>query len=249
MEAEAESERYDDELTLTPHPAWAQRFWDDLVPLKDRVSRHPVFMGMADGSLSTETYRYTLTNFYPLVENFPKFMGLTLARCRPGLAGHEQARQWLMGNMRVEERHAAWFRDWVGGFGVSRAELDGVRPPAAMDAVNYYLWHMCANASLAEAIGACNLAIEWATGEWCQSVVKGMRLYAERGEVEVNRRTMAWLRAHAHYDDAHPHEAMELIKRLAHTDEERNRAFRATERGLEYYLLGLEQCRRPLLAG
>jgi pyrroloquinoline quinone (PQQ) biosynthesis protein C len=248
MEAEAQTDSYAEELTLTPHPDWARRFWDDLVPLKSRVAEHAIFTSMAQGTLPPEQFRYCLAYFYPLVENFPKFMGMMLGKCRPGVPGHEQARSWLMSNMRVEERHAAWYRDWAAGFGVSRSEIEQARPPAAMDAVNYYLWQLCHAAPLAEAIGAVNLAIEWATGEWTQQVVKGMREYDKRGEARVDRRTMAWLRAHAHYDDAHPHEAMELIKRLAHTDEERQNAFLATERGLEYYLLGLEQCRRPVLA-
>jgi pyrroloquinoline quinone (PQQ) biosynthesis protein C len=238
--------RYEEELILTPHPEWAQDFWDRLVPIKDRVVQHPIFQTMGEGELPIDHFRYTLLNFYPLVENFPKYMALNLAKCRRDKPGHDETRNWIMGNMRVEQRHAYWYQDWAEGFGVDRDMLNTVTPPAAMDAVNHYLWDQCRNAPLVEGIGAANLAIEWATGEWTRYVVKGMRAYAKRGEAEVDRRTMAWLRAHSHYDDAHPHEAMELIKLLAHTDEERQRAFEATRRGLEYYWLALEDCWRPL---
>ncbi|HCO63889.1 MAG TPA: hypothetical protein DIT60_03740, partial [Alcanivorax sp.] len=64
------------------------------------------------------------------------------------------------------------------------------------------------------------------------------------GSANINRHTMAWLRAHASYDDAHPHEAMELVKRLATDQPARQRAFAAAQRGLEYYVLALDDCYR-----
>lgn len=239
--------RHEEVLELSEHPRWAREFWDGLVPLKDRVAHHPLFEEMGAGTLPLAIFQRTLLNFYPLVECFPKYMGLNLAKCRTDRPGHSQTRAWIMNNMRVEERHAAWFQDWAAGFGVPREALATVRPPAAMDAVNHYLRHVCGSGSLEEGIGAANLAIEWATGEWCQYVVRGMKIYRERGDAVIDRRTMAWLRAHAHYDDAHPHEAMELIKLLCRDDASREAAFQATERGLEYYLLALEDCYRPLL--
>ncbi len=33
-------------LEITPHSGWAQAFWDDLVPVKERVSHHPLFIDM-----------------------------------------------------------------------------------------------------------------------------------------------------------------------------------------------------------
>jgi pyrroloquinoline quinone (PQQ) biosynthesis protein C len=54
---------------------------------------------------------------------------------------------------------------------------------------------------------------------------------------------MAWLRAHAHYDDAHPYEAMELVKRLCgHNKSLQEKSFAAARRGMEYYLLALDAC-------
>jgi pyrroloquinoline quinone (PQQ) biosynthesis protein C len=56
---------------------------------------------------------------------------------------------------------------------------------------------------------------------------------------------MAWLDAHATYDDEHPYEAMELIKLCAATEDERDKTLRATRRGLEYYALALDDCYEP----
>ena len=237
--------RYKDALTLTEHPSWAQRFWDALVPLKDRVVDHPLFVEMGEGRLSLERFQDALLHFYPLVENFPKYMGLALAKTRAGRApGHEDTKNWLIGNIRIEQRHAYWYQDWAAGFGLSRERLETTTPPPAMDAVNQFLWTTGHQGTLEESIAATNLAIEWATGEWSQRVVAGVKHYAEQGRAEINRHTMAWLRAHASYDDAHPHEAMELIKLLAVDEPSRRRAFTAARRGLEYYLLALDDCYR-----
>ena len=235
--------RYKEELKLTEHPDWAQRFWNALVPLKDRVVEHPLFVEMGQGSLSLERFRDALLHFYPLVENFPKYMGLALAKTRAGrLPGHEDTKNWLIGNIKIEQRHAYWYQDWAAGFGLDLHRLENTTPPPAMDAVNQFLWTTGHQGTLEESIAATNLAIEWATGEWSQRVVAGVKHYADQGRAEINRHTMAWLRAHASYDDAHPHEAMELIKRLAVDEPARQRAFTASRRGLEYYLLALDDC-------
>lgn len=230
-------------LTLTEHPPWAQAFWNSLEPLKEQVASHPFFNEMATGTLDVNCFRHALLNFYPLVAHFPHFMGLTLSRTTDiRLPGMLEARDWLIGNIRIEQRHLFWYRDWAKGFGITDEQLDNVRPPAAMDAVNHYLWHMNERGSVAEAIAATNLAIEWATGEWSRKVVSGMREYAKTGQAVIDRRTMAWLRAHAHYDDHHPHEAMELIKRLCIDDESREAARLAAKRGMEYYVMALDDC-------
>ena len=72
--------------------------------------------------------------------------------------------------------------------------------------------------------------------------VKGMKAYQEDGVATINRHSMAWLRAHASYDDDHPHEAMELVKLLCVEQESRDRAFKAAQRGLEYYIQALDYC-------
>ncbi|MFN3715043.1 MAG: TenA family transcriptional regulator [Alcanivoracaceae bacterium] len=234
-----------DTLTLTEHPPWAQTFWDSLEPFKGKVANHPFFNEMAAGTLHVDCFRHALLNFYPLVANFPHYMGLTLSRAVDmRLPGMLEARDWLIGNIRIEQRHLYWYRDWAKGFGITDADLDNVRPPPAMDAVNHYLWHMSQHAPVAEAIAATNLAIEWATGEWSRKVVHGMREYAKSGAAVIDRRTMAWLRAHAHYDDMHPHEAMELIKRLCHDDVSREGARHAAQHGMEYYVMALDDCFR-----
>lgn len=243
MTAKEKEEQYG-QVQRTPHPAWAQAFWDRLVPLKDSIAKHALFSEMAAGHLSLSRFRHALLNFYPLVGNFPHYMALTLAKTHStGEPGVLETRDWLINNIKIEQRHLYWYRDWAIGFGLSAEALDTVTPPAAMDAVNHFLWQVNQRGSIAEGIAATNLAIEWATGDWTESVVHGMKIYAERGEARIDRRSMAWLRAHAHYDDAHPYEAMELVKLLCGDDSgKQERAFAAAMRGMEYYLLALDDC-------
>jgi pyrroloquinoline quinone (PQQ) biosynthesis protein C len=229
-------------LQITENTGWAKEFWDNLVPFKDKVRDHPIFQNMGNGELSVKKFQKGLLNFYPLVENFPKYMGLTLAKVKiSNPCGHEEAKRWLIGNIKVEQNHTEWYEDWATGFGLSIKELRSVRPDPYMDAVNNFLWKTTTYDSLTESLGAVNLAIEWATGEWSQKVVEGVKSYLEKGLVENNIKTMAWLKAHAVYDDIHPYEAMELIKLCATTSEEQEKAFNATKRALEYYIIALDE--------
>jgi pyrroloquinoline quinone (PQQ) biosynthesis protein C len=233
-------------LECTPHQAWAQDFWDRLVPYKDAVAQHPLFEHMANGTLHIECFRHALLNFYPLVARFPSYMSLSLAKAiHFDQAGMIDARHWLIQNIGIEQRHLQWYQDWAIGFGLSLEQLNSVHPPAAMNAVNHYLWSISYRGGLAESIAATNLAIEWATGDWTIQVFKGIKAYADRDDVQIGSRTLAWLRAHAQYDDMHPHEAMELIKRLAdHDPAMQQRAFEAAVEGLAYYRLALDDCYR-----
>ena len=97
-----EEKKYSKELEITPHNAWAQAFWDHLLPIKNRVSQHPLFAGMASGELSVDCFRYALLNFYPLVAHFPSFMAMNLARHGDSLT--DMYRERLKGD--PEKAHA-----------------------------------------------------------------------------------------------------------------------------------------------
>jgi len=239
-----EKESYSKGLVISTHSGWSQEFLDKLIPAKNRVGNHPFFIEWAAGRLSVDHIRYALLNFYPLVAHFPSYMAVNLAKAtafhQPGVT---DTRTWLIQNIKVEERHLFWYRDWAVGFGLTVDELDRVTPPPAMNAVNHFLWSTNYRASLAEGIAATNLAIEWATGEWTIQVYKGIKSYTDDPSITITPRTMAWLRAHAHYDDAHPYEAMELIKRLCdHDPVAQQNALNAAEQGLAYYELALDAC-------
>lgn len=216
--------------------------FEPLNAFKQRVVEHPVWHQLAAGELPLASYQKMLLHFFPLVENFPKFMALALAKASVAKPGHENAKNWLIGNIKVEQNHANWFRDWAEGIGVDAAELNGVRPAPEIDAIVHYLWSTAHNGSLSESLAATNVGIEWATGEWSMNIVSSAEHYFQQNlPAKLQRRAMAWIRAHARYDDTHPYEAMELVVECAEDEEDLSRAILAAERSLEYYAIGLDE--------
>ena len=212
-------------------------------PAKDRLVCHPVWQQLAKGEFPLASYQKMLLHFYPLVENFPKFMGLALAKTRTHVPGNDDAKMWLINNIKVEQNHASWFHDWAMGIGIETSALTYVRPDPAIDAIVNYLWSVNERGTLAESLAATNIGIEWATGEWSHNVVQGAETYFHgKWSEKARRRSMAWLRAHARYDDTHPYEAMELVMRCATNENDLERAIHAAERSLDFYVMGLDAC-------
>jgi pyrroloquinoline quinone (PQQ) biosynthesis protein C len=237
------SKRNANRVVITPHPEWAQRFWDELTTYKDRVVEHIYFKELAQGTLSIERARKGLIDFYPLVENFPKYMALNMAKTNGRrIDSHRLTKSWLLQNMKVEQKHADWWCDWAECIHLDRKMLDQAQPSALMDAINHFLWNINTYGSLAEGLAATNLAIEWATGEWTVRIIQGVTSYSQQGLAVINQKTMAWLKAHAAYDDLHPYEAMELIKKVATNAELQQAALRAAKRAMDYYLIALDDC-------
>ena len=216
--------------------------FEELLKVKSRVVHHEVFNLMGEGGLTLPQFRKTLLNFFPLVENFPKFMALNLAKTRCHLPGHEEAKMWLISNINVEQNHAKWYMAWAEGFGIPREEILNVQPTPAMEAVVHHLWNTSTYKSVAVCFGAANVGIEWATGEWSRKVKQGVESYMERGMVPNDRRITSWLKAHGTYDDVHPYEAMELVVKSAKDESDLQDAIHATQRSLEYYVMALDDC-------
>ena len=231
-------------IPITEHPAWVQDLFHCTKPYRERIESHPYFLDAAAGTLTLERIQAALVNFFPLVESFPKYMALNLAKVPPGDAGSNRtARRWLIANINVERAHSDWWKQWAAGFGVSREVFDvEIRPPAEIDAINSYLWRVCHQGSLAEGMAATNYAVEGPTGHWTKNVKDGLRKYHGVYGVEVDERTLRWIDSHADYDDLHPHEALEIIKGAATEREEQERVTYAARRAMEYYVMALDAC-------
>jgi pyrroloquinoline quinone (PQQ) biosynthesis protein C len=224
------------ELTETPHPAWALTMVDALRPDWSAVLESPLFTQTADGEFPDKAWRRVLLDFFCVVEAFPKYMGVYLAKTTFGQTpGDYLARDWLIGNIRTEALHAQWFADWGIAHGVGYDEIVSHRPCPEVAALCDYLWSVCYRGSLAEAFGAVNYAIEGTTGEWTRLVLPAFR---ERyGE---DPQALRWLTEHAEYDDAHPREAFELIKITVRDEAEHAKVESATRRSLELFRRGFD---------
>src|SRR5438874_1596643 len=98
---------------------WIKEMLDVLKPYETRVVDHPVFKDIEIGVLPLKKLQVGLTFFYPLVEAFPQFMGLILAKVPAGDSERNRnARDWLINNIHTERRHSNWWKDWAVKFGV-----------------------------------------------------------------------------------------------------------------------------------
>lgn len=225
------------ELTETPHPEWALTMVDALRPDWSAVLEAKIFTATATGEeFPDEAWRRVLLDFFCVVEAFPKYMGVYLAKTTFGQTpGDHLARDWLIGNIRTEALHAQWYAEWAAAHGIGYEELVSHRPCPEVAALHEYLWSVCYRGTLAEAFGAVNYAIEGTTGEWTRLVLPAFReRYGDDG------RALLWLAEHAEYDDAHPREAFELIKITLGSEAERAKVESATRRSLELFRRGFD---------
>ncbi len=234
-------------LPVTTHPAWLVRMISTLAEPWQRAAWPRIFAETAEGNLPPlGAWRRVLADFFVIVESFPKYMALSLAKTTYGKRqGDARVRRWLLSNMAVEARHAEWYLDWIEAVGVPPAEVVDHVPCDEVRALHEHLWQSCATGSLAEGIAAANWAIEGVTGVWSRAVAQTFRGYAAQG-VRTDGKAMMWLNAHARYDDAHPDEALEALKLNVDDDGGGRRGDpaavqAAAERALELFAAGVER--------
>jgi pyrroloquinoline quinone (PQQ) biosynthesis protein C len=201
-------------LAVTSYPEWLQEIIAECDDARHAVVAHEIFQQMHAGVLSPASMRCFLASFWPVIEQFPQYMAMNLLKVQYGLgAGHAMARKYLIRNIRVEQNHVDYWIDWSQGHGLSRdALLSGGRSNSA-DALSHWCWHTCERDPLAIAMAATNYAIEGATGEWA-ALVCSSSVYEHGFPDDGRKQAMKWLRVHAHYDDTHPWEALEIISTL-----------------------------------
>lgn len=228
------------ELTETPHPAWVRTMVGNLERDWTGVLESPLFRATEHGAFPERAWRHVMLEFFCVVEAFPKYMGVNLGKATFGRRpGDVLARDWLIGNIRTEALHAQWFIDWGVGLGVTHEEMVAHRPGPEVAALHEYLWSVTYRGTIAEAFGAVNYAIEGVTGEWTRLVLPAFReLFGD------DRQALMWLVEHAEYDDAHPREALELIKLTEQGPEDRGQVESAVQRSLELFRRGFDACHR-----
>lgn len=226
------------ELSETPHPAWVNDMIGELKHDWDGVLGSPTFTRTVAHGVTDETWRNVVREFFCVVEAFPKYMGVYLGRTTYGKKpGDLLARDWLIGNIRTEALHAQWFVDWGVALGLTEEEIIDHRPGPEVASLCEYLWSVSYRGSVAEAFGAVNYAIEGTTGEWTRLVMP--RFHDRFGD---DKYALMWLAEHAEYDDAHPREALELIKLTVRDEDDRLAVKEATRRSLELFRRAFDAC-------
>lgn len=229
---------------LASYPRWLQDIVADLKHLRDRVAGHRLFLQMRDAVVPSVAAENFFVRVWPVIEQFPQYMGRNLAKLEFGKPGHDLARVFLTRNVRVEQSHADLWVEWAEASGVPREALLNGSEAAASAALSHWCWYVCDRESLAVAVAATNYAIEGVTGEWAHLICSSDRYAASLPE-DRRKSGMRWLRAHARYDDAHPWEALEIVATIlgARPSAREARAVRsALKRSYDYMLYTLDDC-------
>ena len=200
--------------SLGSYPVWLQRVVRETNAHKRRVVEHELFALMRDARLPLPAMRRFLIGVWPTIEQFPRFMSMSLKKVGFGEgAGEDMARRYLIHNIRVEQKHADHWVEWARSAGLSLNDLRAGAEIEGLQALAHWCWYVCDQASLPVGIAATNYAVEGATGEW-SCVVCSKTTYAQSLPEVIRAPAMRWLRVHAEYDDTHPWEALDIVATL-----------------------------------
>lgn len=222
---------------FTPNPPWVDELNAELVPYRQAILGCSLLEDAERGTLSLKQLCAWLTQMYPFIETFPRWIAMNLAR-----TPEPHLRAFFIDNVRAEKRHAELWIDLANGFGVPTEELFSVEPIPEVDALTNWLWAINSKGSLPEGVAATNYAIEGIAQDISKKMLKGMPKYQGRKGTHIEKRTYWWLEEHAKYDDKHPLEALEVIKIHAPTPELQKKTSWAAKRSLEYMRMLYDAC-------
>ena len=227
------------------YPAWLGDILDKTAAAKQRVIDHPIFAAMREAQLTPRQAEAFLVNGWPVVEQFPQYMAMNLQKLRYGHSrGEDMARRFLTRNIRVEQNHADYWVDWAAAHDVSKLNLTKRGGPSLAYALSHWCWKSSSADPLAASVAATNYAIEGVTGEWSTLVCSSDK-YALSFAPAIRRKAMRWLSLHAHYDDEHPWEALDIVATLlgnAPGVNEVHAVKESIEMSFEYYKVSLDCC-------
>ncbi|MBC7499486.1 MAG: iron-containing redox enzyme family protein [Herminiimonas sp.] len=230
---------------INSYPVWARDMMQATRAKKRRVVDHELFAMMKEARLPAAALRNFLIAGWPVIEQFPQYMAVNLCKIRYGRSvGEDMARKYLLHNIRVEQNHADHWVEWATASGVNREDLLSDVAPVESLALSHSCWHTCERDSLATSMAATNLAIEGVTGEWSSLICSDDR-YENGFEESVRRKAMRWLKMHAHYDDTHPWEALEIICTLIGVEAQPSYVAMLERRigqSYDYMSMSLDQC-------
>jgi pyrroloquinoline quinone (PQQ) biosynthesis protein C len=232
-------------MELSSYPEWAQDMMCASEKSKKKVVSHELFSMMREGQLPARAAYLFFVGGWPVIEQFPQYMAVNLCKVKYGRSEAENmARKYLMKNIRVEQNHADHWVQWAVASGVSRNDLFHGDVPVESQALNHWCWHTCERDSLATSMAATNLAIEGATGEWSADICAS-DAYENSLEPHMRKAGMRWLKMHAHYDDTHPWEALDIVCSLIGSSAEPKYVTmlgRCISNSYEYMNLSLDHC-------
>jgi pyrroloquinoline quinone (PQQ) biosynthesis protein C len=190
-------------LQVSPHPVWVDELNAALEPLQHAILRTPVVEHAAENRLEPHRIQEFLVAFYPIVRDFPSWLEILLERAP------DDGQEFFRDNIRVERRHAAMWRAMGEGFGVPRERFHEAEPPVLpVEIFHEFLTATCREAPFGWAVSATNYAVEGMAQKISEKALRGLS-QNER----IGPKGRWWLEEHAKYDDEHPVQALEIVKR------------------------------------
>lgn len=191
------------------HPLWVADLKAALEPLQQAILRTPVIEDAAENRLDPQRTQEFLVAFYPIVRDFPYWLLVLLER------SPDDGRAFFEGNIRVEQRHAAMWRAMGDGFDVPRVRFHEREPLLPeLEVFHAFLTVTCQDAPFGWAVSATNYAIEGMAQKISDKALRGL----SRNE-KIGHKGRWWLEEHAKYDDEHPVQALEIVKRCVENGE------------------------------
>jgi len=189
-------------VQVTTHPTWVAELDAAMEPQRAAILDTPVVVQASENQLAETKIQNFLVAFYPIIRDFPEWLGLLLDR------SPVEGQAFFRENIRVEKRHDAMWRAMGDGFGVPRERFQiPERMIPATQEFHRYLTMMCGTANFAAAVGAVNYAVEGVAQKISEKALRGLSK-----NQKIGPRGRWWLEEHAKYDDEHPVQALEIIK-------------------------------------
>jgi pyrroloquinoline quinone (PQQ) biosynthesis protein C len=192
----------------------AQHFWVSdldaaLEPLQQAILNTPVVEHASENCLIDAKIQNFLVAFYPIIRDFPHWLEVLLER------SPDDGREFFEENIKVERRHDAMWRAMGDGFNVPRERFQRPEPMIPdVCAFHGYLTDMGRCAPFGAAVSATNYAVEGCAQKISEKALRGL------GKNEsIGPKGRWWLEEHAKYDDQHPAQALEIIKRCVYRGE------------------------------
>jgi pyrroloquinoline quinone (PQQ) biosynthesis protein C len=191
------------------HPPWVATLNATLEPLQDAILKTPVVEDAAQNRLDKHRIQEFLVAFYPIIRDFPSWLQILLGR------SPDDGRAFFEDNIRVERRHGAMWRAMGDGFGVPQERFHEPGPPLlAVEIFHEFLTATCQDAPFGWAVSATNYAIEGMAQKISEKALRGLSQNAK-----IGHKGRWWLEEHAKYDDEHPVQALEIVKRCVQRGE------------------------------
>ena len=169
----------------------------------------PVIEDAAENRLDKHRIQEFLVAFYPVIRDFPSWLEVLLHR------SPDDGREFFQDNIRVERRHDAMWRAMGDGFDVPRERFRAPEPfVEEVEVFHAFVTATCREAPFGRAVSATNYAIEGVAQKISAKALQGL------GKNEkIGPKGRWWLEEHAKYDDEHPVQALEIVKRCVERGE------------------------------